>query len=853
MTTAVVTSETMISLGISTSLPATLANEHVSFRFVSHATYGVTMDTMTQLDDGPAFVWTNAQQSDDGTVTGQLWRIVQDSGNEHNAEHNAEHGMVGEALDPTTDVAVTTMTDADGRPALAFRWEDLALATSGTVDVTMIVALGDGDVHARFTIHVDRHGTAADAIDHVACPILAFQGPVPARSGSTHADSQVRARVLADRNTPLSAWSGDSELTQHPRGYSANGATIPTQRYQFDALCAMDPDDQDSERQVAVLSSADVQGYRKQFLRSGVLDGDTLLYRWEHRYIPSWASWPILDSDATTRFGNLHFSRYPVLVGCFRAPTKAWDFSAAVWYRENVGEQMAAPPRRTDAARTDLSRGAPLVLSDEDTANMNGTTLGAILSTWTSELREQTGADVAFAQWNTLLPERSAPTPALDFTEIRGVNYLPLASTSHCLHLSLVPIVASAGRPTTSGGFFHASHLTDELDVLESVGFNNIRLWGSLMGYLCNPAGYMASLKTVAAECHARGIGITYILFNQIPAGAATAGGSAYTFFSAIGDAPSTLIAALWAQCDGWQGNDDAPQNMPTDETDVSHWPEPMTGDEWIASGRYGEWSNEDFQQKVGEYVRAIADFFVNDSDGAAAFHSVDLYNEVNLIFYAQDGTELASRELVLDFICKVESAMRTIFPTMATTVGWAGNPSGRDSSLPGMTTQLAQRGCYLSYGSMHAYNYDATPEQFAAISAVLGTAKAETDALNIPLVFSEFYVRPENAGQMADYAGMIVDNGPGWQVWCYIQNNAYRDSVQSGTWDYHGFSYPFDGLVTCSKPALQILTTDTLEFNPTGGEHNEEHSDEHNNGAVREAADRQAILDLMLATQVVP
>lgn len=848
MTATKVTRAGALSLGVPTDLPATLSNDYLSLRFVEHATFGVTLDTMTQ-HDSVDFAWTNAQSSDDGSVTGQLFRIIADSGSEFDAEFSAEFGAWS-TVDPTDTVSTYSGTDPEGHPCLMFRWEGVELPTSGTVDVTAVVSLPDAERAARWSIHVDRQGTAADAIAAVDFPVLAIEAPVPARAGGTHAAAQVRARhllpaqampSLGATNVPLSLWNGEESRTQHPRGYS----TIPTQPYQFECICGVDPDPlaAASFRKVLLFGSRDLQGHRKQFYRAGVLAGETLIVRLEHRCFPPWATVPVLDlEDATTRFGNVSHAPYHAILGAIEAPTADWVATAAGLYRSLVAELMPAPLKRFDTSRTDLARGAPWVGIVRQEPDRRPEVVAETISTWIPDLREMTGQDVAYAEVNVLKSTETSITPPMDFTTIRGVNYLPIASTSHCLHLGLVPIVASAGRPTIAGGFFHPSHLTDELDVLESVGFNNIRLWGSLLGYLCDPDGYMASLKTVAQECVARGIGITYIMFNQIPAGLATAGGSAFTFFSAIGDAPATLIGALWTQCNSWQNANEAPANMPPNEQDLTHWPEPLTGAEWLSEGRYGEWENTTFQSKVGQYVQAIAEFFANDSDGAASFHSVDLYNECNLPFYSQGGAETGARELILDFICKVESSMRYIFPNIATTVGWAGDPAGRDSDLPGMTTQLANRGCRLSYSSMHAYNYDATPEQFAAISAVMASAKAEAAALNIPLVFSEFYVRPENTGQMADYVAVMAENSPvGGQSWCYIQNNAYRDSVASGTWNYHGFSYPFDGLVTCRTPMLSILTTDTLVFTDTGGEFSDEFSDEFDRSDGMQA-DRAAI-----------
>lgn len=845
MTATPIVRSRSLSLGTATTLPATLANDRISLRFVTHGTYGVTLDTVTRIAGG--FSWTNAQASDDGTVTGQMWRLGMDAGNEHNAEHNAEHGAGIVAVDPDASVAVYSGEDAEGRPALAFRWAAIALPNGGTVAVTAVVALGADEDVARWSIHVDRSGTAADAIEHIAYPIISVLGPVPARSGGTHADAQVRTQVLLQtrgipdvgtNNAALLEWDGVSLTTQHPAGYSI----VETQVYQFEALCAQDPNDLASRDEILFLGTNDQRMERKQFVRAGVRSGDSLIYAWEHRYFPPWASVPILSTDATTRFGNVSHARYEALVGCLAAKTAAWWADAAAFYREAVADRMASPPKLHDSGRSALAKGAPLVAAVGQDPNLSGRVLANILTEWTEDHANTLGADVTYAQWNQLKPTFTQPAPTMNFEQLRGCNYLPFASTSHCLHLAWVSLAnPTAGRPTkptsvSSGGdgFFWASHLRDELNVLQGVGFNTIRLWGSFLGYLVNPTQYIANLKVIAQECNSRGIGISYVLFNQVPAGFATAGGSALSIASGVGYSPNAILYSLWTLSDAWQSlglGAGTPQNMPSGEQDLNHWPEPMTEAEWAAAGRYGEWSNTTFQGLVGQYVRAIADFFANDADGMTAYRSTDLYNEVNLAF----GNATAKAAL-LDFMTKVAAVMAEIQPAFCPTIGWAGNPQQ-------FIEEMSLLGFVPAYSSSHAYAYTATDNEFQTIGGIFaGTAtQAATgpSGASIPSVMTEFYVVPENSGQMSRYFSALA--GHGGQSWCYIQNNAYRNGVQSGTWDYHGFAYPFDGLVTCTKPMLSILTTDTLTFENAGGEHNDEHNDEHNMSPGMQA-DRAAV-----------
>lgn len=424
---------------------------------------------------------------------------------------------------------------------------------------------------------------------------------------------------------------------------------------------------------------------------------------------------------------------------------------------------------------------------------------------------------------------------------LRGVNYLPMASTSHCLHLAMIPMV---GDPyaDTSGGFFHEPYLINELDVLSSVGFNNIRFWGSFTGWCCGRTEYMASLKAVANQLRRRGMTMTYIMFNAIPAGIGTTPGTdARVLVNATGFNESLLRLALWSLSDAWQVNAGAPLSMPQNETDLTHISEPMDDVSWSAQGDYGSWIDTAFQTKVATYISDIATFFATDADGIAAFCSYDLYNEVNLL-YAPNGVQSpVLRERLIKFMVRLYQDISAIHQNPACTVGWAGNSAG-------LSEEIMLRGCNLAYVSAHSYAYTASDAEYTHIDNVMAAAQAEAAALGIPFVLSEYYVIPENQGQLYRYIEIIARHGMGSQMWCYIQNNAYRTRLEVSQ-----AARPFDGIVTCSTRAKSITRNQTLLFVPQSSlvltDHNADHNADH--GPVNPLSVTSMSADSVAAKQI--
>ena len=794
-----------IPAGTSTSLPATLDNGIVALRFVAHPTRGVTLDTLVHQEDETAalvenaqdFTWTNVQGSTaDGEHDGGLWRIRTQPGSAWSDGWSDAWGSGFADTEPSATVTVTTTVDPDGREALLFRWTDIDLPNAGTVDVALLVSLGVSDRMARWWLAATRDGEAVDGIEWVECPRLAFVAPVAARAGLTHAESQERARVLLpafDRpaldseNTPLSLWAGVELVTHHPTG----GTETTTQPLQFEALAAVDPQDTASLQRILFLGSADAAGTHKRFVRAGTSAGDQMVYRWAHRYYPPWAAHPALDTDDASRFGSVSYPRYPALVGCLHSPTAAWWHTAAAHYRDQVAARMARTPKRYDTRRSDLARGTPWVGVIDQTPNMDGATVGALAVDWAEDHRLMVGADRAVVQVHPLRPSITRATPPLAYESIRGCNYLPMATSSHCLHLALVPLRGEFWTDT-QGGFFWEPHAAQEIAVLADVGFNAIRFWGSFTGWCADPDGYLASLKAYCALLRAQGMRMNYILFNAIPAGAAAAGLGARDLLVAASYSPATLKTVLWTLCDTWNTVAAATYPLPTDEVDVTHYPEPMTHLGWLDQGRFGEWSDTTFQTLVGQYVRAMAQFFAQDEDAAAAFLSYDLFNEMNLQYAPNNIPNATLREYLLDFIGQCGKTIRELHPSAAFTVGWAGNPTD-------LTTELLRRGCVLDYLSGHSYNYEvSTPaaheQEWANIAATMAQAKAEADVLGVPLVWSEFFVLPENDGEMSRYLDPLTALGAGGFTWCYLRNNAYRAGPKL-----------FDGIANCDTPAKQI------------------------------------------------
>jgi len=790
-----------LSAGTTAALPLDLDNGLIRLRFVAHGAYGVTLEEIEDLAEG-GFTWRFAAATTDGEHDGSLWRIVTQAASGWSDGWSDGFGAGFRDTFPTATVEVTTTEDRDGRDAVMFRWLDVDLPTGGTATVTVLVSLGSTDHVARWWIAVSRAGEEVDGIEFVEFPRLAPIGPVAARASTSHAASQARARHLLpahDRpalnatNTPLSRWDGLEVVTCHPSG--AAGAVV--QPMQFEALAAVDPQDTASLHRILYLGTADGAGCHKQFVRAGSEAGTELAMRWAHRQFPPWAHHPAASLEDASRFGSVLYPSYPALVGCLKATSGAWWHTAAAFYRDNFAQRGA--PRRTDTtSRTDLARSAAWAGAINQTPNLDGATVGRLFAAWADQHREMVGASRIAAQLGALKPAITRVVPPVPFSSTRGVNYLPLASTtSHCLHLSLDPLV---GEPyaDTSGGFWFESHAEQEIDALSTLlpGINAVRFWGSFGNWFLDPAQYIAGLRRYCQWLRARNMRMSFVLFNVIATGAASAGFGIHDLMNAASYNPAAFRTALWTLCNNWNTAAAAAFPLPTDDTDFTHWPEPLNHLGWLAQGRFGEWTDTTLQDLVGRYVRDIALFFAQDDDGRAVFHSYDLENEVNLQYSPDETPNATLREYHLDFCGKLAKVIRAIQPDAAITIGWAGNPTG-------LSTELQQHGCVIDYTSVHTYNYNppATHEAgWAAVEAAMVAAKAEGDALGIPWLLSEGFVLEENLGEMQRYLTPMAANGGGGFLWTPLRSNAYRQELTPGS----GVRI-FDGIWVCATPAKQI------------------------------------------------
>lgn len=799
-----------LSAGTTATLPLELDNGVIRLRFVAHATYGVSLQEIEDLaDDG--FTWSFASATADGEHDGSLWRIVTQAASGWSDGWSDGFGAGFKDTKPTADVQVSTTEDQDGRDAIMFRWLDVDLPTGGTATVTVLVSLGETDQVSRWWIAVARDGEEADGIEFVEFPRLAIVGPVATRSGLTHTESQVRARhllpaherpVLNATNTPLSRWAGLEVVTHHPSG----STETTVQPMQFEALAAVDPDDTASLSRILYLGTADGAGAHKRFVRAGTSAGASFALRWAHRQFPPWARHPASAAADASRLGSVLYPAYPALVGCLQATSGAWWHTAAAFYRDNFAQRATA--RRTDTTRrTDLARSAAWAGAVNQTPNLDGATVGSLFTAWAEQHREMVGAERIAAQLGALKPTITRVTPPLAFANTRGVNYLPLASTtSHCLHLSMDPLKGEPYADQT-GGFWFESHAEQEIDALHTLlpGINAVRFWGSFGGWFLDPAQYLAGLRCYCRWLRARDMRMSFVLFNVIATGAASAGLGIHDLMVAASYSPATFRTALWTLCNNWNSTAAVEFPLPTDEVDITHWPEPLDHNGWLTQGRFGEWTDTTLQELVGRYVRDIALFFAQDDDGRAVFHSYDLENEVNLHYAPDETPNPTLREYHLDFCGKLAKAIRAIHADAAITVGWAGVPTG-------LTTEMQRHGCVIDYLSMHAYNYeppDTHEAGWATIEAAMAAAKAESNALGIPWLLTEGFVLIENATEMGRYLTPLAANGGGGFMWTPLRSNAYRAELTPGS----GVRI-FDGIWSCTTPARQITRAmDSLVF----------------------------------------
>ena len=367
-------------------------------------------------------------------------------------------------------------------------------------------------------------------------------------------------------------------------------------------------------------------------------------------------------------------------------------------------------------------------------------------------VRSLTGADRVSVLVSDLRPELAVPAPRLvDFRSMRGTNWIPGHATwGHCLHLWAQPMSdPRAPRPTTKDGFFHPDIIAAELDELASVGFNNVRVRGSLMGWIIDPAKYLASLGYVCRALRARRMGLTYELWTSTPAGFAAfaIGSDAQSMTAASGYDGGALRSSFWTLCNGWQITNSA--NIPANQLDLSHWPEPLSGVGWLAQGRMRDWTDARFRDLVVGYVHAIA-------DAQAVHDSIDLYNEPDVVFSPGGSTALQRariKDAVTEFIAWCGVAIRRAFPAAQFTIG--GTSVWRD---------VVARGCALQYVSAHYYAFATQPallnQQLAGIQAAIAATGAGALANGIDLIVTGWAHNPL----------VIVTHldGPVYQRWAF-------------------------------------------------------------------------------------
>lgn len=799
--------------GAAQALPASLDNGKLRVTFAADARFGVKLSSLTHLENRTGsqvggFTWRAAESSDDGEVSTALWSLRTQARRAFSSAWGSAFGTRSEDVLPHASVIVTRTQDDVGRPALLFRWPDVSI-TGGRVEVLAWCCLGADDTRARWGIHVRRSSGSEAGIEWIEWPRIAIAGPV-ADNGSGPRASQAGAQVLLpSTSTPQAGFEclPMTELerleleTSSPTG--EDGA--PIQPVQFEAIGCVDSRDATSVGRVVVLATEDKSGRLKRTLRSVRAAGGGLVFDWRHRWLPEWSTVPVLGpSSSSSRYGGEFCSPYLVTTGCLEAEPFDWIGASSRYYRSAMF--ATAPPavrRVADLARGDLARDSAWCTTVERSVNLEGPQVAQAARDWSSELAAALRSKVLVAQLEAL--ERSEPAEnALDTSTWRGTNFLPMPSMSHSLPLAWLPLVDDgAGRPDkTKGGFFYRPHLQLELDQHASVGFNVLRVWGDWGAWCADRAGYLESLRVLCAEMNARGLGMTYILWNGVPAGHGVNASMRQLLVAANYD-PSSLRSLLWTLADTWNSpGGGAPPGMPSGELDTSHPPTPLNATEWIVSGRFGEWTDRRSQELVALYVRDVCTFLRQNADAAQCVKSIDLCNEANVLM-----SDATGRENVLDWLAQTWHLVKSVHPAIPCTVGWAGGGNAQGATN-NRHAQLAAKGVRLSYLSMHHYSAG-TDEGFAILRTLIDACKAEAAAAVGPaaaplqVVVSECIVMPQDGGQVHRYLEEFQRQGIGAQVWCYIANNARRILA--------GYAGPqdFDGIVACETPALEILTSD--------------------------------------------
>lgn len=775
--------------GTTTTLPAALESSVARFTLASHITYGAVLDSVENLSQ--PFTWL--------ARPAPLWTLRVQPQSDWGDDWSGDWGGGFVDVAPNTGVVASRTTDVDGRDALTLRWTSVPLPSGGAVEVLVIAALGADEQLSRWRGAVRRlDAESTDGIERLTLPAFAVDGPVAARAGETHIDSQQRARhllpaaavpALGSETVPLTTFLEGVVETEHP---FTTGAAVQ-QPLAFESVVALDPQDAASLGQMLLFGAIDPAGWPKRFSRGASTLGDRLVLSLEHAFVPRWATHPFISPEASSSQERGEFySEYEVVLGpAWTDRVSDWTGVASRVYRDATSATDPTP-RTTDPERTDVSRAeVPVLAAVDQQMNLPSRLAGAVLTSWGEELRSIASADRVIVQVGDLAPDRTQIAPPVDFSRLRGVNYLPSCATwSDSLHLGWIPFSAGGDRPQTNvDGYFHLPFFSAEMDILEDVGFTNLRCWLSFLSWCADRSGFMRTLKDMCVDLRARGMTMTAVLWSPIPAGFATAPGTSSQFILALSSYdPATVKANLWSVSAAWQVSG-APPGRPAGEVDLTHFPEPAAGSGLLELGEFGFWTDTRTQKLVSGYLQDVAQFFADDADGQAVFLSYELFNEANVLY---SGSAL-KRQRALDLIAQTWSLLRLHHPSMRSTVGWAG-------AAAGLTTELARRGVALDYLSAHGYAFNANDEDFAAIEANIMACKSEADALSLPLVFSEFYVVPENNGQMQRYLDILSRAGAGGQVWSFLGNNAWRRRGEP-----FSDTVEFDGIRRHVTPATSI------------------------------------------------
>ena len=370
----------------------------------------------------------------------------------------------------------------------------------------------------------------------------------------------------------------------------------------------------------------------------------------------------------------------------------------------------------------------------------------------------------------------------------RGCNILPMVGSSADLHLAMLGIRGPDQQPVSMrDGFFVKRHADAEIKQMAALGINSVRFWGSFMSWFMDPKEYLENLSYYCSQLNRYGIDMQFILFNQVPAGSASGGNGSAGLIAAGGNDREALRTVLWTLDNAWQLSS---PTKPVGARQLSHWPEPRDLNEWDAHGAFlpGSDTIDAFCLK---YAQDMARFF-STGIGKTVYHSMDLYNEVNVA--AANPTRWAN---VRDMVKQIEQAVRVIQPEARLGCGMAG--------VPGLRTQeLVQAGVKVDFLSVHVYD-GANPGPY------FDAGIAEAKFCGIPpenIMVTECYIIPTDHERMGNYTSALVSRSIGGYLWSMLRNNVYVNTgVNNG---------PIDGLMRCSQPALTIRTIDDLTFEPT-------------------------------------